>query len=261
MSEFYNKKKKILLSHEWLKFEYQISNYSFNFLFICMLIYFIMDVIVPYAQYNIYNDQWASAIIVLVMIYLLMELRKKTAKRKRRDSLRIFMKDPDFTIENINLLIAEVENNIKRVNTFAKWIAGIAATLLVFILTTLCNIVKDFLATISFLFEEQIYNDNELIANLDNILENIFQALCKDGVVLFLFLSSIILGLYLLVSMWNIRKKQILLFFYDLRYILLSNDSEFLDPDKDKGSIIKETLIETWNHVKTWVGISQKKES
>jgi|GEM_PF-5462403 len=224
MSDFYKKMKTKILS------EYNgIETIERNFYYVALvaaiaaLIWFLVN----FSRQNEVKPLTETALIVplitlVVLIILFFCLSKKHSRRdkeNRNTALNDIVKDSDINCDTAAILITEIENSLSKTNSFAKWVAGIMATILTVIMTlmadSLIKTIDLFLAGASANVSESFIEFVE--TDLITIMINNFIYL--GGTVLCI-VSVTVFIVYMIFSIHSFTKKKLLVFLYDVQYKL-----------------------------------------
>jgi|GEM_PF-3309124 len=237
MSEFYR-----------LKRDHIIKNYGFLepveifvFYLLCffkgsaitLLLYYFVNI-----NTTIENSTRFLMLLVIVIVancFYNHEMKKRRLTKKK--AIILFIKEPDININVVKKLMEELESNIKRIKTYATWIAGIAATFMVMFATVISN----YFYKMADAYIKACSND-ELLSYLENrkggsIGENLLNGFFDYGVPLLIIFLLIISIIYLAFCAISFIKKQILIFLYDVQYEML------LDIGGQKPGVVEMTDV------------------
>lgn len=184
-----------------------------------------------------YLNQWVNSenskssgwvILILVGFTLLCYFSSRSDSKKHQEdkmeAVSSFIKEPDINIETIEVLVREIERYNKKMKTFAVWIAGLSATFIILLAT---------IATNSFMKIFDVYLKVVPTDELSKMLENVNQSgYMNDTILNYLNLGLVLLFIFLIVILiiynafviLTFVKEQILIFLFDVKYKLLSDD-------------------------------------
>lgn len=126
-------------------------------------------------------------------------------------------------IEMIKLLIKEIEDYIKRIKTFATWFIGVIVTFVILLITFFTNY---YLKLYDFIVD--IGNNSQIKAwIIENFsAEKFVETAFHTGGSLLIFVIFSLLCFYgIFMASW-IVKKEILLFLYDMQYMILMENKK-----------------------------------
>ena len=137
-------------------------------------------------------------------------IKSKKAKRKNewKNYVQAAYKEKEFKPEVMAFLINELESSTKQNQSFAAWIAGIVLTLTILFVNLNITII---------LPAAQDALQDDLINSID-ISNMVFE---------YILLISMVTGMsYVLLRIFSLKKKEVLLLLYDIRYKQLTDNVE-----------------------------------
>ena len=146
---------------------------------------------------------------------------KKRYRREREKAITTVMEYMD--IEMIKLLIKEIEDYIKRIKTFATWFIGVTVTFVILFITFFTNY---YLKLYDFIVD--IGNESQMKAwiienfSAEKFVETAFHT---GGSLLILVIFFLLCFYGMFMAGW-IVKKEILLFLYDMQYMILMENTK-----------------------------------
>lgn len=234
MSEFYKRKRnQIMKDYKYLGMGKRITFCVFRSFAVMLLVESIHIWLDMMEQGDIGSSLSEMGIYLgfVVICYIISNVSQKEHHEIKMESVDKFMKEPDINISVVQKLIAEIEEYNKKVRVFASWIAGLAATFLVLLITVVTNYVyKIFDMLVSVSPENELLEEFERELNgefMRKFIEGKFGAeILKTSLIILLLLCMVILIVYFIFSIFTFVKEQILIFLYDVQYKMLLKDSE-----------------------------------
>lgn len=226
MSEFYKENRdKIMKEYKYLGIGQRIFFWFFRGLEVIFLIVSMHCLVDVERQGRISENLGIMGIVLVVAIvcYFISKSEKKKHKEDKIAAVDKFIKEPDINIDVIQKLIEEIEKYNKKVKIFASWIAGLAATFIILLIT----VITDYIYKIFDILVRTI-PESELIEGIEGeFMDNkFFSKIASDFFSILLLLCIIILSIYFIFSIFTFVKEQILIFLYDAQYKMLSKGSK-----------------------------------
>lgn len=228
MSEFYKKKRNLIIkNYKYLGVKERVSFY------ICRSFMIILAVVLCYyvdLLNNLENNKEAGLTIIILggCIFVLYCVSKSDNKKHHEDKMEAvfqFAEESDINIEIVNGLIGEIEKYIKRTKTFASWITGLSATFIILLATLTTNyFIKVFDVYLKVIPTDELLRLIENIGQSGQVNESVMGFLNIGSMLLFSFLI-VILIIYNFFAIFTFVKEQILVFLFDVRYEILSNNN------------------------------------
>lgn len=229
MSEFYKKKRNFILkNYKYLGVKERVSFYicrSFMIILAVVLCYYVD--LLNYTEKN--NKAGLTIIILAGSIFVLYCVSKSDNKKHHKDKMEAvfqFVEEPDINIDIVNGLIGEIQRYIKRTKTFAAWITGLSATFIILLATLATNyFIKIFDVYLKVIPTDELLRLIENIGQSGHVNESVMEFLNIGSMLLFIFLI-VILIIYNIFAIFTFVKEQIIVFLFDVRYEILSNNNE-----------------------------------
>lgn len=229
MSEFYKKKRNwIIKNYKYLGVYERVSFY------ICRSFMIILAVVLCYnlGLFNNSDNNKEDGLTIIILVGSIVALycvSKSDNKKHHGDKMEAvfqFVLEPDINIEIVNGLIGEIERYIKRTKTFASWITGLSATYIILLATLTTNyFIKVFDVYLKVIPTDELLRLIENIGQSGHVNESVMDFLDIGGMLLFIFLILILI-IYNFFAIFTFVKEQILVFLFDVRYEILSNNNE-----------------------------------
>lgn len=237
MSGFYIQvKSQINKDYKYFGLKEKISFYATRVLMGAMACILIIDIL----HSEKINFQLLLLVSLFVIIlYYISEKDKNKHQDYRGNAVNNLINKMKINIEIVNKLIEEIEKYNKSIKTFGTWIAGLSATFIVLFTTLGFN----FLMKTLDMFRETA-STSELLEEYNNFAKymggNAVSTLFDLSFALLIIFGSIIIIIYSLFSSFTFIKGQVLLFLFDVQYVLLS-DSAQKNSNKNTESLIENT--------------------
>lgn len=172
------------------------------------------------------SEKCGTMIIALfgaIIYYFICKFEEKEHRKIRMSAVEKFIEEPDINISVVQKLIEEIEKYNKKVKVFASWIAGLAATFLILLITVFTNYIYKVLDILA-----EIIPENELLEGFEReFMDNrFFVQMVENSLGILLLLCMVILIIYFTFSIFTFVKEQILIFLYDVQYKMLLKVSE-----------------------------------
>lgn len=233
MSEFYKRKRdRIMKDYKYLGMDQKACFWLFRGSAVLFLVIAIRSWFDMAKRGDISKSLGRIGICLLATLisYLLSKASQKKHQEKKMEVIDKFIKEPDININVVQKLIEEIEKYNKKVKVFASWIAGLAATFLVLLITVVTNyIYKMFDMLVSVMPESRLLDEFERELNGEFMQEFIdgkfFVQITETSLIILLLLCMVILSTYFTFSIFTFVKEQILIFLYDVQYKMLSKVS------------------------------------
>ncbi len=222
MSEYYKQIREIILNLDGYK-KLGIGIKFESFLYLCVVISSLW-IAVP-----LLTGKEKSSVAFMICIglcigsFLAYFWCKRKYRHDRKRAIATIIEDLNIDIEIINLLIKEIEDYIKRVQTFGTWFIGVTATFIILFITFFTNYFFKLVDAII-----DLGNDAELkmqaieeVSN-GNFVEQLFEIGGSLIIVVILFL----LCFYSIFNAITFGKRVILYFLCDIRYQLLMSEEQ-----------------------------------
>ncbi len=226
MSVYYKKIQRIVMKeYNYLSFENRLAFYALQLFQVVLII-----VLFNYLQ-NLGVYQYNSSKINIEVLFLIGTIvaiccyswyENKKHEINKQAAVQKYVENENINFESINILIDEIEKYNEKKRRFATWVAGLSATFIVLYSTVASN---SYLKLFD-LYTKVASNDEVIrlfgevnpIASMDTFVSNTF-SLGFQTLIIFIVLMLII---YSVVSIPTFFSKQVLVFLYDVKYILLS---------------------------------------
>lgn len=164
-----------------------------------------------------------------IMVYFLLGIGsylghvwcKRRYRRERENAIIAVMKYLD--IEIIKLLIKEIEDYIRRIKTFATWFIGVTVTFVILFITFFTNYylkLYDFIVDMGSESQMRAWIIENFSA--EKFVDTAFQT---GGSLLILVIFFLLCFYGVFMAGW-IVKKEILLFLYDMQYMILRGNKK-----------------------------------
>lgn len=227
MSEYYKQIRRIVLE----QFKYfgiferlQLCSYGgLAAISLFMIISLVLGIKYSYTEMgNFYLFIFFAAIGIF--FWKVAYLNKKQYYNKRKEAVDFIINRLNIDENIINMLIKEINEYIKKVQTISTWIIGITVTFLVLFITVSANYIQKIIDIIVKLFSDEELKNFVLDSNIFKE-ENIFAMLQMIFILLIIVISSIVLC-YCAFGIVAFDKKQMLYFLYDVRYQLYMTEEQ-----------------------------------
>lgn len=237
MSEYYKRIKNDAKKYGYLNLEKRLYFYTARFLTILCIIGLI-GLPPTFPAHPIQDDSLIGSSPLILMIIgtvshfvSIMTLKKHT--QEKMDAVKKFLKNSGLSLIVIKEIIAEIENYTKNTKTFAVWVTGLFVTYVALLSTLVGNLLSKILDALMIVLSEYIAHMPEddflnLIYSSETAISNNmnpFSFILEIFFFVLLFFIAITIMVYLAFSIFSFSKKQVLLFLYDLRYELLSDEN------------------------------------
>lgn len=222
MSLFYKKtKKEILEVYEYFGW----GDKFINSLLILLIVTFCWTIYL--SSINRITDENNFTVLILLaivfIIYKILKWSENKSTKKRLHAIKIIKNRSDMNLLTCSTLIEEISKKIDKTRTFVTWIVGIFVTLLVLTVTISSNIIFKILDAFDNKEKKQIFED--IISSLNEMgVKNPETAIYNFIGNIMLNLCSIVFMAYLILSLFNLIKNEILMFLHDVRYELQKDE-------------------------------------
>lgn len=220
MSEFYKKnKRKIQQIYEYFGIAEKII-YGLLVVMIGAIVYY-MVIYIENSQSYVSDDDYTLLwfVAVIFVTYKILKWWGGKNSSNRTKAVLKFKEEKDINLCTVESLINEIEKKINNTIKFATWSVGIIVTLLVVTINIVSNAGFKLFDTLD--MQEKKYFINDILSQLDNeTTKNVYTLLFDFGKDIFFTLCLIVFTAYLGISLFNLVKKEIVSFLYDVRYEL-----------------------------------------
>lgn len=218
MSEYYKQIKEIILKN------YKIVGIGIKAESILYIVLAIISGVMAFVFIG-GNKKSDTALIVYFLLsigsYLGYLWCKKRYRREREKAITAVMEYMD--IEMIKLLIKEIEDSIRRIKTFATWFIGVTVTFVILFITFFTNYylkLYDFIVDMGSESQMRAWIIENFSA--EKFVETAFHT---GGSLLILVIFFLLCFYGMFMAGW-IVKKEILLFLYDMQYMIMMEDKK-----------------------------------
>lgn len=227
MSEYYKQIRRIVLKqfkHFGVFERIQLCSYGvLAVISLFMIILLVLGINYSYTEMgNFYLFIFLAA--MGIFFWKVAYLNKKQYYNKRKEAVDFIINGLNIDEDIINMLIKEINEYIKKVQTISTWIIGITVTFLVLFITISANYIQKIIDIIVKLFSDEELKNFVLDSNIFK-QENIFTMLQMILILLIIVISSIVLC-YCAFGIVAFDKKQMLYFLYDVRYQLCMTEEQ-----------------------------------
>lgn len=218
MSEYYKQIKEIILKN------YKIVGIGIKAESILYIVLAIISGVMAFVFIG-GNKKSDTALVVYFLLsigsYLGYLWCKKRYRREREKAITTVMEYMDN--ELIKLLIKEIEDSIRRIKTFATWFIGVTVTFVILFITFFTNYylkLYDFIVDMGSESQMRVWIIENFSA--EKFVETAFHT---GGSLLILVIFFLLCFYGMFMAGW-IVKKEILLFLYDMQYMIMMEDKK-----------------------------------